>query len=123
MPDVFSLICRSLLAGDSKRPLTDHALHRLPAGSYIPNKLRGIGPTVKECNLSLNRDMRNVDSVPKIISRFTGVVFGLVTDTVGGMLTSNPDLLKDLTAPLQDAGRKTGEKLKGLLDSLDKRRP
>ena len=32
------LFCRSLLAGDSERPLTDHTLNRLQAGSYNSNK-------------------------------------------------------------------------------------
>jgi hypothetical protein len=82
----------------------------------------GRRPNIKEYNLSLNRDMRDVDSVTKIISPFTGNVLGLVTNTLGGMFKGNPDLLKELASPLQDAGKTTGEKLKGLLDSLDKRR-
>lgn len=83
----------------------------------------GRRPSVKEYNLSLSRDMRDVDSVTKIISPFTSTVQGLVTNTIAGMFQSSPDLLKELTSPLQDAGRKTGGKLKGLLDSLDKKRP
>ena len=57
------------------------------------------------------------------VNPFTGTVLGLVTNTIGGMFKDKPDLLKELAGPLQDAGRMTGEKLKGLLDSLDKRRP
>jgi len=83
----------------------------------------GRQPSVREYNLSLTRDMRDVDSVTKIISPFTGSALGLVSNALGGMFKSNPDLLKELASPLQDAGRKTGEKLKGLLDSLDKSRP
>jgi hypothetical protein len=83
----------------------------------------GRRPSVSEYNLNLTRDMRNVDSVAKIISPFTGTVLGLVTDALGGMFKGRPDLLTELASPLQGAGRKTGEKLKGLLDSLDKRRP
>ena len=77
----------------------------------------------KEYQLNLNRDMRDVDSVTKIISPFTGTALGLVTNTIGRMFKGSPDLLQELASPLQDAGRKTGEKLKGLLDSLDKKRP
>ena len=83
----------------------------------------GRRPAVKEYNLNLSRDMRDVDSVTKIISPFTGTVLGLVTNTISGMFKSRPDLLNELAAPLQEAGRMTGERLKGLLDSLDKRRP
>jgi hypothetical protein len=83
----------------------------------------GRKPSVKEYNLNLRRDMRDVDSVSKIISPFTGSVLGLVSNALGGMFKGRPDLLQELANPLQDAGRKTGEKLKGLLDSLDKRRP
>jgi hypothetical protein len=83
----------------------------------------GRQPSVKEYNVNLTRDMRDVDSVTKIISPFTGSVLGLVSNALGGMFKGNPDVLKELASPLQDAGRKTGEKLKGLLDSLDKRRP
>ena len=67
--------------------------------------------------------MKDVDSVTKIVSPFTGTVLGLVTNTLGGMFKGRPDLLMELANPLQEAGKKTGERLKGLLDSLDKRRP
>ena len=83
----------------------------------------GWRPSVKEYQLNLSRDMRDVDSVTKIISPFTGTALGLVTNTIGRMFKGSPDLWQELASPLQDAGRKTGEKLKDLLDSLDKRRP
>src|SRR5688572_1202148 len=37
-PAISFPFCRSLLAGDSGRTLTDHTLNRLQAGSYIPTK-------------------------------------------------------------------------------------
>ena len=83
----------------------------------------GRKPVVREYNLRLSRDMRDVDSVTKIISPLTGTALGLVSSTLSGMFKGRPDLLKELADPLQEAGKKTGEKLKGLLDSLDKRRP
>jgi len=83
----------------------------------------GRKPSIKEYILNLRRDMKEVDSVTKIISPFTGTALGLVTNTLSGMFKGRPDLLKELASPWQDAGKKTGEKLKGLLDSLDKRRP
>jgi hypothetical protein len=83
----------------------------------------GRRPVIKEYNLGLNRDMRDVDSVQKIISPFSGAALGLVTETMGGLFKNNAALLKDAGNTLQDATKKTGEKLKGLLDSLDKKRP
>jgi uncharacterized protein involved in outer membrane biogenesis len=80
-------------------------------------------PVVKEYRLNLNRDMRDVDSAAKIINSFTGSALGLVSGAFGGLPQRGNDPLKDLTGALQDAGRKTGEKLKGLLDSLDKKKP
>ena len=46
-----------------------------------------------------------------------------MTETLGGMFKGGLDLGKDITGVLQGAGKKTGEKLKGLLDSLDKKKP
>ena len=85
--------------------------------------LSGRKPLNKEYSLNLARDMRDVDSVTKIISPITGNALGLVTDALGGIVKVRPDVLKDATEKIQEAGRKTGEKLKGLLDSLDKTRP
>lgn len=81
----------------------------------------GRKPVVKEYDLMVSRDLNNVDSVTKIISPLTGSALGLVTNAVSGMFRSRPDLLKDTAGLIQDAGKKTGEKLKGLLDSLDKK--
>lgn len=77
----------------------------------------------REFNLDLRRDLRDVDSVTKIVSPFTGTVLGIVSNAIGGMFKDRPDVLTELARPVRDAGTKTGEKLKGLLDSLDKRRP
>ncbi len=83
----------------------------------------GRKPVVKEYDLMVSRDLENVDSVTKIISPLTGSALGLVSNAVGGMFRNRPDLLQDTTGLIQDAGKKTGEKLKGLLDALDKRKP
>jgi len=83
----------------------------------------GRKPVVKEYDLMVSRDMGNVDSVTKIISPLTGSALGLVSNAMGGMFGTRPDLLRDTTGLIQDAGKKTGEKLKGLLDALDKRKP
>ncbi len=108
--------------GGSKREfLIRHLV--LKVGKLVYADHSGRRPVVKEYNLDLNRDMRDVDSVTKIISPLTGSALGLVSGAFGGMTKSDPDLLKEVTNALQDAGRKTGEKLKGLLDSLDKKRP
>ena len=83
----------------------------------------GRNPVVKEFNLNLNQDMRDVDSVAKLVSPFSGAALGLLTDPNNGLFKNNPELLKGMAGPLQEAGRKVGEKLKGLLDSLDKKKP
>ena len=90
----------------------------------------GKKPSVKEYNLNISRDLADVDSVTKIISPFAGAALGLVTDTLGGMFKGRADslktateALKGATGTLQDAGKKTGEVLKGLISPLDKKKP
>lgn len=83
----------------------------------------GSKPGRREFNLALRRDLRDVDSVTKMVSPFTGAVLGIVSRAIGGMFKDRPDVVTELAGPIRDAGTKTGGKLKGLLDSLDKRRP
>ena len=83
----------------------------------------GRKPVVKEFNLNLNQDMRDVDSVAKLVSPFSNAAVGLLTDPANGIFKNNPELLKGVSGTLQEAGKKAGEKLKGLLDSLDKKKP
>jgi hypothetical protein len=80
-------------------------------------------PTKKEYALNLNRDLNDVDSVAKIVSPITTASVGILADALNGVLNGRTDLLKDVTGAIQGAGKKTGEKLKGLLDSLDKKKP
>ncbi len=108
-------------AGATHGFLIRHLVLRFDKLVYVDHS--GRRPSVKEYNLNLTRDMRDVDSVTRIISPFTGAALGVVTRTLGGMFKSRPDILQELANPLQEVGKKTGEKLKGLLDSLDKRRP
>ena len=83
----------------------------------------GRKPVIKEYQLNFSREMRDVDSIAKIINPITDSALGLVTDAMGGLLKGRPDLLKEATSTLQGVGKKTGEKLKGLLESLDKKKP
>lgn len=83
----------------------------------------GPKPSVKEYNLYLSRDLRSVANVAKILSSFSGSALGLVTNTMGGLFKNRPDLRQELASPWQEASKKAGEKLNGLLDSLDMRRP
>jgi hypothetical protein len=83
----------------------------------------GRKPVIKEYNLGINQEMRDVDSVAKLMSPLTGQALNLVNEAAGGLLKVDPGLLKDVTGLIQEAGKKTGEKLKGLLDSLDKKKP
>lgn len=83
----------------------------------------GRKPSVKNYDLNLTRDLTEVDSVTKIISPFTGAALGVVTNALGGLFKDSPDVLKELTGGLQEAGRKTGETLKSLIQSLEKKKP
>lgn len=74
---------------------------------------RGRQPIVEEYNLNLARDIRDVDSVTKFIRPFTCSVLGLVSNAIGGMFKSNPDLIKELASPLQDARPEDRRKVEG----------
>lgn len=83
----------------------------------------GRRPAVKTYNLNLNRDLTNVDSVTKIISPFTGAALGVMSDALGGLFQVKPDLLEQSVIGLQGAGKKTGETLKSIFQSLEKKKP
>ena len=85
----------------------------------------GDQPVVKDYALGIKRDLREVDSVTKIISPFAGTTLALVANTLGGLFKGSSDhhLLPEATDTLRDAGKKTGETLKGLMRSLDKKKP
>jgi hypothetical protein len=83
----------------------------------------GRRPAVKTYNLNLNRDLTNVDSVTKIISPFTGAALGVMSDAFGTLFKIKPDLLEQSVNALQGAGKKTGETLKSIFQSLEKRKP
>lgn len=85
----------------------------------------GDRPAVKEYSLGIKRDLREVDSVAKIISPFAGTALGLVTKTMRGLFegSSGRDGVPGAADTLRDAGKKTGETLKGLMRSLDKKKP
>lgn len=72
----------------------------------------GKKPGRTEYNLSLHRDLRNVDSVTKIVSPLTGSALDLVANALGGIFKGHPDLVPPGPAgTLRDAGKKTGEAL------------
>jgi hypothetical protein len=90
----------------------------------------GRQPAVKSYEVALKRDLTDVDSLTKIISPFTGTALGLVSGTLGNLFHGRDDLLKsapaavkDTVGTLQDAGRRTGEGLKNLIQSLEKKKP
>ncbi len=78
---------------------------------------------VKTYNLNLNRDLRDVDSVAKIISPVTGSALGVLANALGGLSKTKPDVLLNAVDSLQAAGRKTGETLKNLFRSLENKKP
>ena len=83
----------------------------------------GPRPVVTDYTLNLTRDLTNVDSVTKIVSPFTGAVLGVMSDAVGRLFKVPPGLLEQSVAPLQEAGKKTGETLKSIFQSLEKKKP
>lgn len=101
--------------------LIKHLVLKLDDLVYVDNSTGK--PTTKEYNLKFNRELNDVDSVAKIINPIANVSLGALTDALSGVLNGRTDLLKDAAGAIQGAGKKTGEKLKSLLDSLDKKKP
>jgi hypothetical protein len=83
----------------------------------------GARPVTRQYSLNLNSELRDVDSVAKIINPIANASVGVLTDILNDKLNGRTDLLKDMAGAIQGAGKKSGEKLKGLLDSLDKKKP
>ncbi|MDI1320021.1 MAG: hypothetical protein PSW75_07495 [bacterium] len=83
----------------------------------------GRRPVVKDYDLNIQRDLTNVDSVAKIVSPFAGATLGVMSDAVGRLFKVPPSVLEQSVAPLQEAGKKTGETLKSIFQSLEKRKP
>jgi len=87
---------------------------RLVVADYSGKK-----PVIKEYDLQLERDMRGVDSVAKLISPFVGVAL----DASRGLFDVAPGSLDQTLNTLQQAGKKTGESLKKFFQSLEKKKP
>ena len=83
----------------------------------------GRSPAVREYNVAINRDLENVDSVVKVISPFSGAALAVVGDAVGGMFKGAGQILQGAGGILKDGGQKAGETLKGLIQSLEKKKP
>jgi uncharacterized protein involved in outer membrane biogenesis len=79
----------------------------------------GKKPLIKEYDLKISREMRDVDSVAKLINPFVGVAL----DASGKLLDLAPSSLGDAVNTLQQAGKKTGESLKKFFQSLEKKKP
>lgn len=107
--------------GPAKKFLIKHLVLKFDQLVYADHS--GAQPSVKEYDLHLQRDLQDVDSVAKIINPISTASFGVIADALGGVLNGRTDLLKDVSGAIQDAGKKTGEKLKGFMDSLDKKKP
>jgi len=79
----------------------------------------GRKPSIKEYNLKISQEMREVDSVTKLIIPFNGVVL----DAIGKMFDFVPVSVGGTLNSLEQAGKKTGESLKKLFQSLEKKKP
>lgn len=80
-------------------------------------------PYLKDYDINLDREMTDVDSMAKLISPLTGSALGLMASAFGGMSPKDADALTQAVDLLQGAGRKTGQSLKNLLQSLDNKKP
>jgi uncharacterized protein involved in outer membrane biogenesis len=87
---------------------------RLVLADYSGNK-----PAIKEYDLKISRDMRDVDSVTKLVSPFVGMVLG----APGNLLDTGTGSFGETLNSLQQTGKKTGESLKKFFQSLEKKKP
>lgn len=107
-------------AATTKKFLIKHLVLKFDTLVYAD--FSGTTPTTKEYDLKLSSDLRDVDSVAKIMKPITSASVGVLADVLTGALNGRTNLLKDATGAIGDSGNKAGEKLKGLLDSLDKQK-
>lgn len=87
---------------------------RLAVSDYSGKK-----PVLKEYDLQVERELRDVDSVAKLVSPFAGVVF----NATRGLFDAAPGTVDQSLNSLQQAGKKTGESLKKFFQSLEKKKP
>jgi len=133
--EVNATLFSNALNGKSSSPTTDSA-QRTPAktkeflikhmvlkfDTLVYADYTGATPTTREYDLKLNSELRDVDSVAKIVKPITSASIGVLADALSGALNGRTSLLKDATGAIEDAGKNAGKKLKGLLDSLDKKK-
>jgi hypothetical protein len=74
---------------------------------------------VKDYDLKISREMREVDSVAKLASPFVGSML----TAQGGLADMGVGILGAPLSSLQQAGKKTGDSLKKLFQSLEKKKP
>lgn len=79
----------------------------------------GKKPAIKEYELKISREMRDVDSVTKLASPFIGSVLL----APGGLLEASPLAVGGTLNALGQTGKKTGETLKKFFQSLEKQKP
>ncbi|MDB6113657.1 MAG: hypothetical protein JWQ62_602 [Lacunisphaera sp.] len=81
-------------------------------------------PGTRKYHLNVDTELTDVDSVPKLLAPFRDTAgVGLLTDTVGNLFRGSTDLLKGTVDLIGDVGKATGKTLKGVMDSLDKKKP
>lgn len=116
-------------APDVKAEFLIRRLH-VKVGQLVYADHSGAKPAVKEYNLAIDRELRDVASLTDIIQPFQGVAFKVMADVLGGafqgatqMLQNSGEVLKDAGGALKDTGKKAGDAVKGLFQSLDKKKP
>ena len=76
----------------------------------------GRRPNVRDYQLGVNRELRDVDSVADLLMPFQGAALGAMADALQGVFPGAKDFLKDATNVLKDTGKKASDTLKGLLE-------
>ena len=119
-------------AGEPKPPAPEFLVRRMVVkfDRLVYADHSGRRPAVKEYNLAIDRELRDVDSVVDLVSPFSGAALVVVSDALGGMFKGSKQILQDAAGMLQDAGgvlkdggKKAGETLKGLFQQLEKKKP
>lgn len=115
--------------GDSAKPdqpktgsaKTEFLIHRLVLkfDRLTMADYSGKKPVIKEYNLKLSQEMREVDSIAKLASPFVGSML----TAQGGLADMSAGVLSAPLNSLQQAGKKTGDSLKKLFQSLEKKKP
>lgn len=127
-----AMVFSDALSGESGQPkkegtkkqefLIKHLRLKFDKMTYVDYSGGG-KPVTKEYKIGIDQEMRDVDSVAKLLAPFTSTTMAMINDLLPSKYKLDPSLLQNVTDMLKGAGKKTEETFKGLLDSLEKKKP